>query len=355
MSTLDLARPELRHLQPYNAAAQVEDTIRLNANEMPLTSASDGFRRPLNRYPEVRPARLQELLARRFDCAAENLLVTRGSSEAIDLLLRVFCRAGVDNIVTTSPSFSMYSHYAYVQGAALREVVTCAKDDFAVAAREVISACDDNTRVVFLCSPNNPTGTVLDRQSIIEIVDARQGKSLVVVDEAYVEFARQNSCVDLLDRFDNLVVLRTLSKALAFAGLRCGVAIAGVDAIRLLNAVQAPYAMSTPVVECIEDALGRPAQEDARQQIATIVSERERVAFALRDLPIVTRVFSSEANFLLIEVRGIDAVLQQLREDRILLRFFGDALANCVRITIGSSAENDQLLQSLGSIAESQP
>ena len=351
MSVIKLARPELRDLPPYQAAVQVDDTIRLNANEAAWTTSNDQFRRPLNRYPELRPARLQSTLAERFGCAAENLLVTRGSSEAIDLLFRVFCRAGVDNVVTTAPSFSMYAHYARIQGAVLREVRTHPASDFVVSAESVLDACDAQTRLVFLCTPNNPTGTTIAPDVIETILEARREHSIVVVDEAYIEFSRQRSAVDLLNRFDNLVVLRTLSKALAFAGARCGAVLGATETVRLLNAVQAPYALATPVIECVEDALQEEWLVEAEAQVAAVIAERKRISTALQELPCISRVWPSDANFILVQANPIEEVLQQTQHDRILLRYFGGALADCVRITIGSESENTRMLESLKRLA----
>ena len=281
MTIAALARPELRALQPYQAAQQVDDTIRLNANEAPWSSSADRFRRPLNRYPEIRPAGLVRSLGDYFCCDPARLLVTRGTSEAIDLLIRAFCREGKDNIVTTTPTFSMYAHYATIQGAAHRAVETLPAHDFAIDTDAILSACDDRTRLVFVCSPNNPTGTLVPRPALIDLLERRGDKSAIVLDEAYIEFSGEPSAVELLDRYPNLIVLRTLSKALAFAGARCGAVMGPADVIGILNAIQAPYAMSTPVVECVEDALRSSAIGEARACIAEIVAERERLMTAI--------------------------------------------------------------------------
>ena len=351
MSITSIARPEIQALVPYSAAEQVDATVRLNANEAPLPISGDRFRRPLNRYPEVRPNRLGTALAAHFGVAPEKTLVTRGSSEAIDLLIRAFCRAGIDNIVTTAPSFSMYRHYAVVQGAAVREVKTNPDNDFAITANDILEACDSNTRLVFLCSPNNPTGNLLERDVLINILEARSNKSAIVVDEAYIEFSGTAGCADLLDQYDNLIVLRTLSKALAFAGARCGAAIGPREVIRMLSAVQAPYAMATPVSECVEDALQESGIQEAASRIADIALERDRMSTALQKFWFVERFWPSAANFLFIKLRDADRVLAQVSKDKVLIRDFGGDLADCVRITIGSRTENDQLLASLGRVS----
>ncbi len=352
MTIARLARKEIRALKPYEAAVQVDDTIRLNANEAPWNSSGDRFRRPLNRYPEIRPARLRAALAGQYGCAEGQLLVTRGTSEAIDLLMRVFCRAGRDSIVTTSPTFSMYRHYARVQGAAIREVATARDRDFIVDAQQLLDACDDTTRLIFLCSPNNPTGTPLDRDALLTILEARRNSSAVVVDEAYIEFGNEPSAIELLDRYDNILVLRTLSKALAFAGARCGSVIGAEDVIDMLDAVQAPYALATPVVECVENALEQQSLSEARQWVQKVISERNRLTEALSRLPFVRRIWPSSANFFLVQVDDTDTLMRQSRDDKVLLRYFGGDLADCVRITVGTPDENERLLQSLAHVAE---
>jgi histidinol-phosphate aminotransferase len=352
MSIVELVRPEIRALSPYEAAQQVDDTIRLNANEAPWTSSGDRFRRPLNRYPEIRPAALSASLAAYFGCDAAQLLLTRGSSEAIDLLIRAFCREGKDNIVTAAPTFSMYDHYAIVQGAENRVVATDPDDGFRLDVDALLGACDDNSRLIFICSPNNPTGTTVPRERLKELLQRRGRKSAIVVDEAYIEFSSHHSAVELIDTHDNLVVLRTLSKALAFAGARCGAVMGPSDVIRILNAVQPPYALATPVVECVEDAMGKSSLEEAQSHVAEIVAERERVMKAVSDLPCVVRVWPSEANFFLVRVDNSDAVMAACRAGGVLLRDFGGSLGNCIRITIGSREENDALLVTLASISK---
>lgn len=352
MTIASLARPEIRALRPYEAAAQVEDTVRLNANEAPWTSSVDDFRRPLNRYPEVRPAQLRRRLAQRYGCAEDRLLVTRGTSEAIDLLIRVFCRAGRDNIVTPRPSFSMYRHYATVQGAECREVSTDPDRDFALDVDALLDACDQRTRLIFVCSPNNPTGTVVPTATLRDLLERRGNRSAIVVDEAYIEFAGQPSAVELLDRYDNLIVLRTLSKALAFAGARCGSVIGPADVVAMLNAVQAPYAMATPVVECVEDALTAASLDEADRWLDSIIGERKRLVRQLESFGFVRRIWPSAANFLLIEVDNARELMEQSRRDRVLLRYFGSDLADYVRITVGTADENDRLLQTFQRFAE---
>ena len=352
MSIVRLARPEIQALHAYDAAEQVDDTIRLNANESPRRSSIGNFRRPLNRYPEVRPQQLQRALAARFGCEPEQLLVTRGSSEAIDLVIRTFCRAGQDSVAMTSPSFSMYRHYAEVQGAKPIEVPTFADDDFAIDVDAILDACEDTTKFIFVCSPNNPTGTTLSREALESLLQRRGDNSAIVVDEAYVEFGDKASVTELLGRYSNLLVLRTLSKALGFAGARCGAVAGQADVIRMLSAVQAPYALATPVVECVEDAMQDDQLELARQTVSEIVAERERLAEALSEYGFITKVWPSDANFLLVRTDDAELIMRRCAEQNVLLRHFGGDLADCIRISIGSREENDQLLRALDSLKD---
>lgn len=351
MTIVKLARPEIQGLKPYEAAMQVDDTIRLNANEAPWSGSNDNFRRPLNRYPEIRPARLRAALAERYGCGDDNLLVTRGTSEAIDLLIRVFCRAGQDNLLTPTPTFSMYEHYAKVQGAEVRELRTSGDENFSVDVDALLDRCDESTRLIFICSPNNPTGTIFPKDSLIELLERRGDRSAIVVDEAYVEFANEASAVELLDRFENLIILRTLSKALAFAGARCGVVIGPAAVIDLLNSVQAPYALATPVVECVENALQAECLSEADRWLEQVLVERERVCAAINALPFVQRIWPSAANFFLMQVDDAVALEAQCNDDKVLLRYFSGDLSDCVRVTVGAPAENDRLLRSLAKMA----
>jgi len=350
MSIARLVRPEIRAMAPYDAAEQVDDTVRLNANESPRRSTVGRFRRPLNRYPEVRPQKLQRALADRFGCKPGALLVTRGSSEAIDLVIRTFCRAGEDSVLVTSPSFSMYRHYAEVQGAELIEVKTLAENDFAIDVDAILAACDESTCLIFICSPNNPTGTSLPQAELERLLNERGDASAIVVDEAYVEFGTKPSATGLLGHYSNLLVLRTLSKALGFAGARCGAVAGPEEIVRMLSAVQAPYALATPVVECVEDALQNDQLELARQAVTETVAERDRLAAALATYDFVSKVWPSDANFLLIRADDAARIMRRCHQHNILLRHFGGDLDDCIRISIGSRDENDQLLRALDTL-----
>lgn len=350
MSIARLVRPTIRAMHAYDAAEQIDDTIRLNANESPRSNTIGEFRRPLNRYPEVRPQKLRQALANRFGCKERELLVTRGSSEAIDLAIRTFCRADRDSVLVTSPSFSMYRHFAAVQGANLIEVQTLAEDDFAIDIDAILAACDDTTNLIFVCSPNNPTGTSVPRAELERLLRERGDASAIVVDEAYIEFGDKSSAIELLGRHSNLLVLRTLSKALGFAGARCGAVAGPEDVIDILAAVQAPYALATPVVECVEDVLQDDQLRLAEAVVQETVAERERLAGVLAAYDFITKVWPSDANFLLVRAINAIEVVRQCQAHKVLLRHFGGELDDCIRISIGSPDENNQLIRVLDTL-----
>lgn len=351
MTITSLARPEIRALSSYETEAPPEGATRLHANEAPR-AIGNGAAKGLNRYPELRPGALTAKLAGRFTVAPENVLVTRGSSEGIDLLIRTFCCAGQDNVLLTPPVFGLYAMYAAIQDAGIVSVPLRAEEDFSLDTRALLEACDDGTKLVFLCSPNNPVGCVLPREQILNIVEARAGQSIVVVDEAYVEYSGTDSLAPLVSRHENLVVLRTLSKALALAGARCGAVVAPAALIRLLNGVLAPYAVSSPVIDSVDLALSDAGLADARAAIDAIIAERERLHTELSTCRAVQYVWPSQANFLLVCFRNLAEVTACLAGVNIAVRTYArdSVLENCARITVSSQADNDRLIRAIRSL-----
>ena len=352
MTMTSLARPEISCLYGYESAGQMANTVRLHANEASWSGSGTPFDQPMNRYPEIRPDALRSRLADWYSVPRENLLVTRGSSEAIDLLIRTFCRCGQDSIAITPPTFSMYQVYADIQGAQVLKAPLAADDDYSVDCDMLIAACKADTKLIFICSPNNPTGQLIPCATILTILESRRDKSLVVVDEAYIEFSRSNSVAELLDNYENLVVLRTLSKALALAGARCGCVIARPEIIDLLDRVLAPYALSTPVIGCVMNALLPNRLAFAEKNIKATVAARDGLAEALGKLPVVERIWPSDANFLLVRFHDVDVVKQETADAGVLLRHFGNeaGLSGCIRITVGSADENEKLINVLSKI-----
>ena len=305
-----------------------------------------------DRYPEVRPAHLRELLAHYYGCDPANLLVTRGSSEAIDLLMRVFCEAGRDNVVTTAPTFSMYEHYAIVQGAILRQVEADRDRDFRVDANEILAACDDSTKLIFLCSPNNPTGNSVTTDQLILLATLLSGRALVVVDAAYAEFGDESQTAALLETpdNDNIVVLRTLSKAFGLAGARCGALLGPPNIVSMLGCVMPPYAISTPVTNAVAACLTPDAKAEVAKRCEFLRTERDRLAAELDQLPGIEEVYPSDANFLLVRVADADRAQQLAEDGGVLIRNFGGQLPGCLRITVGEADENNRLIEALAKL-----
>lgn len=351
MSTVyDLARPQIRNLRPYRAAQYADGLLRLNANETPWRPPGDDTVAGLNRYPEARPTTLTRALAAHYALSSDQLLVTRGSSEAIDLLIRCFCSAGDNDVLICPPTFGMYEVYARVQGAGVVAVPLLANDDFGLDVTGIKAAWTDRCKLLFLCSPNNPTGNRFDTAQIDELCEFLDGRGLLILDAAYIEFAEDDPSAALLDRHANVVILRTLSKALGLAGIRCGAALADPEIVDLLARILPPYAYPTPSRDAALACLNPEFREQLESRVGTIRSERARVTEALQALPGVVRVLPSEANFLLIEATDPAAMVAAAREGGVLIRDFSTdpAIPGCLRVTIGEPADNDQLLTALG-------
>ena len=350
MSLLARVRPDLSAFRPYASARRSghDARIRLDANECPWDQPGESA--GLNRYPAPQPDALRARLGALYAVEPECVWAGRGSDEAIDLLLRAFCRAGNDNIVATAPTFGMYRIGAQLQGAGYRELALDAEADFALDAQALLALTDADTKLVVVCSPNNPSGTLHHDAQLDWLAAQLAGRALLLIDEAYVEFAGVASASRLIERHDNIAVLRTLSKAHALAGARIGTLIARAEIIDLIGRIAAPYPLPAPSVHAALAALEDAALERTRARIATLVAERERVAIALTALPFVVRVWASAANFLLVRFVDARAAFAHLLTTGILVRDVSaqPGLDSCLRITIGSVVENDTLLAALG-------
>ena len=344
-----LARPDIVALKAYEHASWEPTLERLHANELPWRSFSDEAEAGLNRYPEPQPRVLVERLASLYEVSPTSILVGRGSDEAIDLLIRGFCRAGQDSVVICPPTFGMYSVAARIQGANVVTVPLQADAGFALDERAVLDHCERDVKLVFLCSPNNPTGNLLSADSIIALARALEGRAVVVVDEAYLEFSGVQSLACRIPELPHLAILRTLSKAYALAGARCGTLIADPEVIALLRKVIPPYAIPQLCMEAVLKAL-EPAQiVVSNQRLETIRSERSRVLAALSTCSNITRVWPSAANFLLAEFVDAPLALARSRGARLLIRDVRSypGLDRCLRITIGTPEQNTRLLEAL--------
>jgi histidinol-phosphate aminotransferase len=346
---LALARPEIVALRAYEHARWDPAFERLHANESPWRDSGDRTNAGLNRYPEPHPDALAARLAAHYGVPAPSVLPGRGSDEGIDLLVRTFCAAGKDRVVTCPPTFGMYAVAARIQGAAVAEVPLRASAGFALDEPAVIAACGAGAKLLFLCAPNNPTGNDLDPAAVRRIAAAVAGRTIVVLDEAYLEFSGRASLAVEAAGAANLVVLRTFSKAHALAGARLGTVIAHPETIGLLRKVIPPYAVTQPTIEAAARALEPAGLAVARERIALLITERERLAAALARSPRVRRVYPSAANFLLVELDDPAAALDATLRAGLLIRDVRGqhALGRCLRVSVGAPEQNDRLIRSL--------
>lgn len=355
MSILHLVRPDLLNVRPYSSARMeaIAGNVWLNANESPWLPLDQQV--GVNRYPEPQPKILSERLAELYGVDKERILVGRGSDEPIDLLTRAFCRAGIDNILISPPTFGMYAVAARVQGAFVREVPLLAEQGFACDFSGILRQVSAETRLVYVCTPNNPTGNVADNEKLRELASALRNRALLIVDEAYAEFSDAPSMILDIDGFDNLVVLRTLSKAHGLAGARIGVAIAGLEIIGLLRRIMAPYPLPSLCVTAAMTALTASSLAVTQKQIQWLRQERAQLFDALTQLPYVLNVFPSEANFLTVRCVDAERVYATLSRLGIVVRSLRNhaGLEDALRISIGTPQENLTLLAALRELGQS--
>lgn len=350
---LEIARPDILSLQPYQHAAWEPSLERLHANEMPWRASGDPTDAGLNRYPEPQPTELIEHLAKLYGVEPENVLAGRGSDEGIDLLVRAFCRAERDSILICPPTFGMYKVSARIQGAQVLEVPLKKGQGFDFDTERVIAAWREGVKIIFVCSPNNPTGDLVPRAAVEHLCREFADRALIVVDEAYIEFAGVPSVSELLPKYSNLVVLRTLSKAYALAGTRCGALLAHSEIVSLLVRVLTPYALPASTIEAVLKLTDAEHQAEAQERIKLILQERARLETELSRSPLVRHIWPSASNFLLVECSDADRVLRAAAQVGLILRDprSQPGLANCLRITVGSPEQNDRLLRGIAQAA----
>ena len=332
-----LIRPNIAALAPYSTARDEYDGpigIFLDANESPY---ENGY----NRYPDPHQAALKARIAPIKGIPAANLFLGNGSDEAIDLVFRIFCEPGRDNAVIMAPSYGMYGVAAAINDVAVRSVRL--RPDFSLDSEALLAACDARTKVIFLCSPNNPSGNAFPKKQLLDVCDRFPG--VVVVDEAYADFSAKGSLAQEAVRRENLIVLQTLSKARAMAGLRIGMALSSTEIIRLMSMVKYPYNLSRAAMEKAMSFLEKPIDEE----VCTIVNERDRLDSLLPRYPFVRKVFPSDANFILVRVDDADALYGYLLDKGIIVRNRTrvPGCEGCLRLTVGLPTENDALLNAL--------
>lgn len=344
MKTLkELVRPNIWKLKPYSSARDeykgITASVFLDANENPYNS-------PNNRYPDPLQMELKEELFRLKKVAPENIFLGNGSDEAIDLVFRAFCEPALDNVVAIEPTYGMYRVCADINNVEYRTVLL--DDSFQFSADKLLQATDEHTKLIFLCSPNNPTGNDLSQREIEKLLAAFEG--IVVLDEAYNDFSDVPSFVTRLNTYPNLVVLQTFSKAWGSAAIRLGMAFASKEIIEVLNKIKYPYNVNRLTQQ--EGLKALKQYNEIESWVKTLKAEREVLMKEFKTIPCVRQVFPSDANFFLARVTDAVAIYNQLVSQGIIVRNRNSIAlcGNCLRVTIGTSEENKQLVNALKSI-----
>ncbi|MDI9219870.1 histidinol-phosphate transaminase [Pantoea sp. EA-12] len=355
MSIEDLARANVRALTPYLSARRLggNGDVWLNANEFPLPVPFELSQQTLNRYPECQPKIVIERYAAYAGLSPEQVLTCRGADEGIELLMRAFCEPGKDAILFCPPTYGMYSVSAETIGIEYRTVA--ALDNWQLNLPAIAEQLD-GVKVVYMCSPNNPTGNLINPDDIRKLLDMTAGKALLVADEAYIEFCPEATLAGWLTEYPHLVILRTLSKAFALAGLRCGFTLANKPVIDLLMKVIAPYPLATPVADVAGQALSEQGIALMRQHVAELNANRAWLFEQLSQLSMVQQVFPSETNYILARFTDSPKVFKTLWDQGIILRDQNKnpGLAGCLRISIGTRKECERLIAALQALSVEQ-
>lgn len=335
----DIVRANILSLEPYSSARNEfkgKAEIFLDANENPFDSA-------YNRYPDPLQKELRNKIAFLKDVDPKQIAIGNGSDELIDLLFRIFCTPGVDNVIIPQPTYGMYKVSARINDIEVREPLL--SPDFDIEESIIEQSIDLKTKIIFLCNPNNPTGNLLTTERITKLLLRFNG--IIVVDEAYIDFASSASLTTSLTKYPNLIVLQTLSKAWGLAGLRIGVAFASEDIIALINKIKPPYNIGTASALLAFKALQNAEAKD--EIVRNLITERKRMEGALDAFSFVQKVFPSEANFLLVEMNDARAYYKYLLDQGIVVRDRSNVVQceNCLRITIGTPEQNNKLLEAL--------
>ena len=335
-----LVRPNIWSLAPYSSARDEysgkEAHVFMDANENP-------FNAPYNRYPDPLQRELKAQLMKVKGVPEDMIFLGNGSDEAIDLAYRVFCNPGQDNVVAIAPTYGMYQVCADINGVEYRSVLL--DDQFDFQADKLLAACDANTKIIWLCSPNNPTGNSLNRDEMLKVLDAFGG--IVIVDEAYIDFARQLSMRQELVRHPNLIILQTMSKAWGSAAIRLGMAFASKEIIAIYNKVKYPYNVNLLTQQQAMAMLKDPFEVD--KWVKLLLSERVRLMQAFQELPLCEKIYPTDANFFLARVTDAQRIYDYLVDRGIIVRNRSkiQLCSNCLRITIGSHTENNELIAAL--------
>jgi len=336
-----LVRKNIQQLKPYSSARDEYKgktaSVFLDANENPYGT-------PLNRYPDPLQEDLKRKIAEVKQVPAENIFLGNGSDEAIDLVFRVFCEPRIDNVVAIDPTYGMYEVCANINDVEYRKVTL--DEHFQIKADQLLKACDQHTKLIFLCSPNNPTGNDICREEIVKVIE--QFRGIVIVDEAYSDFSEQRPFRLDLAKYDNLIVYNTFSKAYSHAAIRLGMAFASTEIIALFNKVKYPYNVNELTQQKAKELLAEGMSKIC-QRINLILDERTTVMQAFAQLPLCEQVYPSNANFFLAKVSDANRIYNYLVDKGIIVRNRNSVhlCGNCLRVTIGTKEENTQLLSAL--------
>jgi histidinol-phosphate aminotransferase len=339
MNINNLLRKNIKSLQPYSSARDEfsgEAMVFLDANENP-------FNEPYNRYPDPLQRELKAKIALLKDVVPEQIFLGNGSDEPIDLLIRAFCEPGEDNVVSINPTYGMYQVAAGINHVEVKKVSLT--ESFELDAQELLNSTNEKTKLVFLCSPNNPTGNSLKEKAVLDIVKNFNG--IVVLDEAYIDFAPGKSLLPQLNDFPNLVILQTFSKAWGMAGIRLGMAFAASEIIAVLNKIKYPYNLNIltqqKALELIEN------HDKVKKWVKLLIAEREKMKTLISEFPFVIKIFPSDANFILVKMHDARGIYEYLKEKGVIVRDRSKVhlCDDSLRITIGSSDENEHLLNAL--------
>jgi histidinol-phosphate aminotransferase len=339
-----LVRKNILSLKPYSCARdefQGEASAFLDANENP-------FNNPYNRYPDPLQWKLKESITAKKKVPSTHIFLGNGSDEAIDLVFRVFCEPAQDNVVAISPTYGMYQVSADINHVEYRKAPL--NDDFTLNAKRLLESVDEHTKVIFLCSPNNPSGNLLDRTEVLHVLENFGG--IVVIDEAYVDFSPEESWLEHLTHFPNLIVLQTFSKAWGLAGVRLGMAFASPEIIVLFNKVKYPYNVNILTQELVLEHLQFESRK--RSWVTLLLNERQRLIAELHQLPYLNTIYPSSANFVLVKVNDANAIYHYLIEKSIIVRNRNTVVLceGCLRITVGTPDENNLLIKALKAYKE---
>jgi histidinol-phosphate aminotransferase len=340
MNLKSFVRANIFNLKPYSCARDEfkgEASVYLDANESP-------YNQRFNRYPDPLQEQLKEQISRIKKINPARMMLGNGSDEPIDLIFRIFCEPALDNVVAIEPTYGMYQVCADINNVEYRKVLL--DENFQLNAEQLLAATDKHTKAIFLCSPNNPTGNLLSRPEVRKVMERFPG--IVVVDEAYIDFSNEPSWLNNLDSYSNLIVLHTFSKAWGLAALRCGMVFASEEIIGLFNKVKYPYNLNTLVQQTVLEQLSA-GDTFKTEWVKQILEERKLLTVALKALPLVEKIYPSDANFLLVKVNDANGIYKQLVDKGIIVRNRNSVslCGNCLRITVGTKEENRILTDSL--------